>query len=653
MACINWDTRSPGHLMFLIDQSSSMNLCNTEGRSRAEVVALAIQSAIIDCVNGCISGTQIKNRLFITIIGYGGSDAPNAKIIKEDWVGNYVAELQDVKKNGGLFIPIEANGSAPLSKAFDLATECLETWINVCQEKIEEGIYSDIPAPIVINITDGEPFDGEPDAEARAEMSAQKLKSLKVLSNNVTLYNVYISDEGDEVLFPKCNEIPRDCHVSKFYFEISSKIYNNVPNIQVGSFGEQIHKNAKCLALNIRTESIVTFITSLCSTNICFGSSCRPVRTSSVESGQNNAKLDLEKVANDVRTQGGQGTGTMSELVFNPATGEFETVAQGSATSGSNMIVTEMTKEGFARTLHPSQSKRCSHEPTIWNRDNHIKTNTPSFWSRLFSKKNRPKSVYSSVFAPAEVAHKQHVIVQVYLHLQEETEKVKELATEADKNAERRGYEPLEFKLKKGDNVEIELNINGNTLLYNSRKSVTWQGSFVKRSFDYLISSDIDVYELSCSVNVFVNGAVAGEMIFITNIVDTPRKLNTNIIAKPTKKLFISYSHKDIKSAERIAKIHEALGIDVFFDKHRLKAGYIYSEEISRFIQAADTFVLCWSENAAESDYVEKERKEALSLAYPQTKPREQASLRIHPYNIEPHATPPADMIEHYHFEEL
>lgn len=651
MACINWGTRSPGHLIFLIDQSSSMNLCNTEGRSRAEVVAMAIQSAIIDCVNGCISGTQIKNRLFITIIGYGGSDAPNAKIIKEDWVGNYVAELQDVKNNGGLFVPIEANGSAPLSKAFDLATECLETWINVCQEKKEEGIYSDIPAPIVINITDSEPFDGEPDAEARAEMSAQKLKSLRVSSNNVTLFNVYISDEGDEVLFPKCNEIPMDCHVSKFYFGISSNIYNNVPNIHVGSYGGQIHKNVKCLALNIRTESIVTFITSLCSTNICFGSSCKPVRTSSVESGQNNTKLDLEKVANDVRTLSGQFQGSMSELVFNPTSGEFETRQIG---SNSSMSVTEMTTEGFAGPPHSSQSKRCSHEPTIWNCDNnHLDTVKPSLWSRLFSKKNRLQSVYTSVFALAEVARKQHVIVQVYLHLQEETEKVKERATEADKNAERRGYEPLEVKLKKGDNVEIELNINGNTLLYNSRKSLTWQGSFVKRSFDYLIPSDLDVYELSCSVNIFVNGAIAGELIFITSIVDSPRALNTNIIAKPTKKLFISYSHKDIKSAERIAKIHEALGIDVFFDKHRLKAGYIYSEEISKFIQTADTFVLCWSENAAESDYVEKERKEALSLAYPQTKPREQASLRIHPYNIEPHATPPADMIEHYHFEEL
>lgn len=273
--------------------------------------------------------------------------------------------------------------------------------------------------------------------------------------------------------------------------------------------------------------------------------------------------------------------------------------------------------------------------------------------ARMSSPNWRHAKVYSSVFAPAEIAPKQHFLVQVYLHLPEETEKVKALASEADKSAERRGYEPLEVPLKKGDNVEIELNVNGYTLLYNCRKSVVWQGSFVKRAFDFIVPSDINVPELSCSVSIFVNGAIAGELIFLTAIVDSPRQLNTNVCARPTKKLFISYSHKDIASAEKIAKIHEALGIDVFFDKHRLKAGYIYSEEISNFIQTADTFVLCWSENAAKSDYVEKERQEALSLAYPQYKPRELARLRIHPYNIEPYAVPPADMIEHYHFQEL
>ena len=282
-----------------------------------------------------------------------------------------------------------------------------------------------------------------------------------------------------------------------------------------------------------------------------------------------------------------------------------------------------------------------------------ILKSSSSFLSRLFGKKEKLQDVYSSVFAPSEVKPKSRMMVQVYLHLNEETEKVKALATEADKNAERRDYIPLQTKLKKGDKVDVVLCINGDKLLYDSRKSIIWQGSFCKCAFDYLVPSDLDVDELSCSVTLYVNGATVGEMLFYTQIVDSPTQLNANVMAKPVKKLFVSYSHMDIKSAERIAKIHEALGIDVFFDKHRLKAGYIYDEEIVKFIQSADTFILCWSENAAQSEYVQKERKAALERAYPNSRPREDAQIRIKPYNIQPYATPPKDMIEHYHFEEL
>ena len=50
----------------------------------------------------------------------------------------------------------------------------------------------------------------------------------------------------------------------------------------------------------------------------------------------------------DIRVQGGQGTGKMTELVFNPDTGEFETRAEGSIPGPGEMNVTEMTDEGFA-----------------------------------------------------------------------------------------------------------------------------------------------------------------------------------------------------------------------------------------------------------------------------------------------------------------
>lgn len=79
----------------------------------------------------------------------------------------------------------------------------------------------------------------------------------------------------------------------------------------------------------------------------------------------------------------------------------------------------------------------------------------------------------------------------------------------------------------------------------------------------------------------------------------------------------------------------------------------MYSEETLSFIRSADLFILCWSKNAAESEYVEKERKIALELAYPNCKPRDIAQISIKPYNIQPYLTPPKDMIDHYHFEEL
>lgn len=51
-----------------------------------------------------------------------------------------------------------------------------------------------------------------------------------------------------------------------------------------------------------------------------------------------------ERLGEEVRQQG-QGT-AMTELVFNPTTGEFEQKPKG--TAGTGDVVTAMTKDGFA-----------------------------------------------------------------------------------------------------------------------------------------------------------------------------------------------------------------------------------------------------------------------------------------------------------------
>ena len=271
----------------------------------------------------------------------------------------------------------------------------------------------------------------------------------------------------------------------------------------------------------------------------------------------------------------------------------------------------------------------------------------------VLEEQNKYNEVYSSIFAPAEVKRKSHLQVQVYLHLYEESEKVKSLAKESDKNAERRDYIPLSLKLKKGDKVDVEFNVYGATRLTSDRKSIVWQGSFTKCSFDYFVSKDIEVEELSCVALLSVNGVPIGEMRFITRVIETPRQLNPEIIAHKYSKVFISYSHQD---ESKVKFLHEGLelgSVPHFFDRKYLKAGDVFPQVIQDYINSADLFILCWSENASKSEYVQKERLQALERAFPQVQPENAAKLRIYPMNIEPRAELPIDMKNYYHFGEI
>ena len=273
-----------------------------------------------------------------------------------------------------------------------------------------------------------------------------------------------------------------------------------------------------------------------------------------------------------------------------------------------------------------------------------------SFWNKFLGK---PYETYSSIFAPAEVKPKSRMLVQVYLHLYEETEKVKTLAQESDKNAERRDYIPLQCKLKKGDKVDVLLNIYGETLLMSDSKSVVWQGSFTKCSFDYFVPKDIDVDELSCVAMLTVNGVPVGEMRFVTRIVDSPRQLNPEVVAHKYNKVFISYSHQDESKVKFLHKGLELASVPHFFDRKYLKAGDVFPQVIKDYINSADLFILCWSENASKSEYVQKERMQALERAFPQVQPEKAAKLRIYPVSIEPRAELPVDMKDNYYFGEM
>lgn len=308
-------------------------------------------------------------------------------------------------------------------------------------------------------------------------------------------------------------------------------------------------------------------------------------------------------------------------------------------------------ENGDKNVTKSHKSESVYYSPSCSSENSSKSYSYTSFWDRLFNR--RTYEAFSSIFAPAEIKPNSHMLVQVYLHLLEETEKVKRLAQESQKDAQRRDYIPLLCKLKKGDKVDVLLNVYGESLLMSDKKSMVWQGSFTKCSFDFFVPNDIEVNQLRCKAILSVNRIPVGEMNFITCIMDDPRPIDPVIISHNYKKVFISYAHKDVRKVKYLAQGFELMKIDYFFDRKYLKAGDIYPQVIKDYINSADLFILCWSKNAAQSDYVKKEYTQALGRVIQQENSQEDTNLSISTISIEPRAEFPAEMKDNYHFVEV
>ncbi len=72
-------------------------------------------------------------------------------------------------------------------------------------------------------------------------------------------------------------------------------------------------------------------------------------------------------------------------------------------------------------------------------------------------------------------------------------------------------------------------------------------------------------------------------------------------------KVFISYSTKDLKVAESVQRILRGAQTDVFMAERSVVAGEALPERIKKAIIECDLFLLLWSRNSKESDWVRHE----------------------------------------------
>jgi len=263
-----WSSATPGYIIFLVDQSGSMDEGYPECKNKANFTALVINRTINELININMDGDAVKDRVFITLIGYGGKGANSVDEIKSAILSDFAnnpLRIENKKQkvsdgNGGLieidvqnpiFIEPLANGYTPMGKALGLAKEKINIWMS------KHPAY---PAPVIINISDGLPYDGKSTEKSELEAieAAKEIMMLSYEDGNPIIFNAHIGDSKETCICSAFeSELPDE--QAKFLFKISSKI----PNSYKDAANKQelnIKPDSKGFVSNADPETFIKFI---------------------------------------------------------------------------------------------------------------------------------------------------------------------------------------------------------------------------------------------------------------------------------------------------------------------------------------------------------------------------------------------------------
>jgi len=185
---------NPGCIVFLIDQSASMNepFAGTH-RTKATALAGAVNQLIRNLVIQCQRGEEIRDYLELGIIGYGSAAEPafggrlsSQQLVPISAVADYPARMAtesmpgnpDLRIDRPVWVDPVARGATRMTAAIDLAGSFLVNWANAHQ--------SSFP-PIVLNFSDGQATDGDP------RPIANQLRNIVTDDGSLLMFNINLS----------------------------------------------------------------------------------------------------------------------------------------------------------------------------------------------------------------------------------------------------------------------------------------------------------------------------------------------------------------------------------------------------------------------------------------------------------------------------
>jgi hypothetical protein len=258
---------NPSCFVFLIDQSGSMadSFGGDSTKVKADGVADAINKLLSNVVIKCAKAEGVRDYYYVSVIGYGdkvgaafGGPLSGRDLVPISEIGNMPARIEERMKKvddgaGGLaeepvkfpiwFDPV-ASGGTPMVQALDLAKSQVEGWL---------AQHPDCFPPIVINISDGEPTDGDPSP------SSDAIRALSSSDGNVLLFNLHISSQsGTPIEFPDNEALLPDEH-ARLLYKMSSVL---PPYLRQAAQAEglAVGEGARGFVFNADLVSVIKFL---------------------------------------------------------------------------------------------------------------------------------------------------------------------------------------------------------------------------------------------------------------------------------------------------------------------------------------------------------------------------------------------------------
>lgn len=225
--------------VILCDRSGSMAEETTlagQTMRKADAVACIINLLLGELINRSRRDDGIRDYFDIAVLGYGGEavrpllPAEGDRFVRTEElvrmpVATQARHLLRTLPGGGRipaaivqrqWILPEASGSTPMCRALDEAAALTGSWCAAPRNR------ASFP-PIVLNITDGEASDAEPQ---RLLEAAERIKSLATGDGNALLFNIHLAGAGcgAPLCFPGGTDEVPDLRYARLLYDMSSPL---------------------------------------------------------------------------------------------------------------------------------------------------------------------------------------------------------------------------------------------------------------------------------------------------------------------------------------------------------------------------------------------------------------------------------------------